>query len=75
MMVGAAVISETSVNFCHTTRRYNPTDSHLHARRREDLKSYLARRGFMCFLLSSFIHILGQYLRRRHVNSMEWSTS
>jgi hypothetical protein len=33
--------SETSVNFYQTTRSYNPDDSHLHSRRRENLKSYL----------------------------------
>jgi hypothetical protein len=33
--------SETSVNIYQTTRRYNPEDSHLHARRRENLKSCL----------------------------------
>jgi hypothetical protein len=30
LMMGAASISETSVNFYQTTRRYNPEDSHLH---------------------------------------------
>jgi hypothetical protein len=29
---------ETSVNFCQTTRRNNSEDSHLHTRRRENLK-------------------------------------
>jgi hypothetical protein len=38
---GAACTSETSVNFYQTTRCYNPEDSHLHTRRRENLKSYL----------------------------------
>jgi hypothetical protein len=33
--------SETSVNFYQTTRRNNPEDSHLHTRRRENIKSYL----------------------------------
>jgi hypothetical protein len=36
----AARTSETLVNFYQTTRRYNPEDSHLHTRRRENLKSY-----------------------------------
>jgi hypothetical protein len=40
-MMEASKTSETSVNFYHTTRRYNPEDSHLHTRRRENLKSYL----------------------------------
>jgi hypothetical protein len=37
--------SETSENFCQTTRRNNPKDSHLHIRRRENLKSH--RLGLM----------------------------
>jgi hypothetical protein len=40
-MMEAASSSETSVNFYQTTRRNNPEDSHLHARRRENLKSCL----------------------------------
>jgi hypothetical protein len=39
MMMGAASISETSVNSYQTTLRYNPEDSHLHTRCREDFKS------------------------------------
>jgi hypothetical protein len=39
-MMDAASTSETSVNFYETTRHYNPEDSHLHTRRRENLKSY-----------------------------------
>jgi hypothetical protein len=41
LMMAAASTSETSVNFYHTTRRYNPEDSHLHTPRRENLKSYI----------------------------------
>jgi hypothetical protein len=41
MMMEAAHTSETSVNFYQTTRRYNPEDSHLNSRRRENPKSYL----------------------------------
>jgi hypothetical protein len=37
----AASTPETLVNFYQTTRRYNPEDSHLHTRSRENLKSYL----------------------------------
>jgi hypothetical protein len=40
-MMGTASTSESSVNFYQTIRRYNPEDSHLHTRRRENLKSYL----------------------------------
>jgi hypothetical protein len=36
----AARTSKTLVNFYQTTRRYNPEDSHLPTRRRENLKSY-----------------------------------
>jgi hypothetical protein len=41
LMMEAASISKTFVNFYQTTRRYNPEDNHLHTRRRENLKSYL----------------------------------
>jgi hypothetical protein len=41
MMMEAASISKTSVNFYQTTRRSNPEDSHLLTRRRENLKSYV----------------------------------
>jgi hypothetical protein len=41
LMMEAASISETSVNFYQTTRRNNPEDSHLLARRRENLKSHI----------------------------------
>jgi hypothetical protein len=40
LMMEAASTSETLVNFYHTTRRYNPEDSHLRTHRRENLKSY-----------------------------------
>jgi hypothetical protein len=39
LMIEAASISETSANFYQTTRRNNPENSHLHTRRRENLKS------------------------------------
>jgi hypothetical protein len=39
-MIEAASTSETSANFSQTTRRNNPEDSHVHTRRRENLKSY-----------------------------------
>jgi hypothetical protein len=41
LMMEAASISETSVNFYQTTRRNNPEDSHLHTRRRKNQKSHL----------------------------------
>jgi hypothetical protein len=41
-MMEAARTSETLVNSYQTTRRYNSEeDSHLHTRRRENLKSYV----------------------------------
>jgi hypothetical protein len=36
--------SETMVNFFQTTRHNNPEDSHLHARRRENLKSHSTKK-------------------------------
>jgi hypothetical protein len=41
LMMEAVRISETSVNFNVTTRRYIPEDSKLHTCRREKLKSYI----------------------------------
>jgi hypothetical protein len=41
LMMEAASMSETSVNFYQTARPNNPEDSHLHTRRRENLKSHL----------------------------------
>jgi hypothetical protein len=41
LMMEAARISETLVNFYQTTRRYNPEDNHLRTHRRENLRSYL----------------------------------
>jgi hypothetical protein len=40
-MMEVASTSETSVNFYQTTRHNNPEGSHLHTRRRENLKSDL----------------------------------
>jgi hypothetical protein len=42
----AASTPETSVNFCQTTQHNNPEDSHLHIRRRENLKSNLIQEKF-----------------------------
>jgi hypothetical protein len=39
-MMEAVSTPETSVNFYQPAWRYNPEDSHLHIRRRENLKSY-----------------------------------
>jgi hypothetical protein len=40
-MIEAANTFETSVNLYQTTWRNNPEDSHLHTRRRENLKSHM----------------------------------
>jgi hypothetical protein len=40
LMMEAARTSETSVNFYQNALHYNPEDSHLHARRRGNLKSH-----------------------------------
>jgi hypothetical protein len=40
LMMEAVSVSETSVNFYQTTRRIISEDSHLHTRRRENLKSH-----------------------------------
>jgi hypothetical protein len=42
-MIETLRISETSVYFNETTRRYNPEGCHLHIRRRENLKSLLSQ--------------------------------
>jgi hypothetical protein len=41
LMLKPASTSEASVIFYQTTRRNNREDSHLHTRRRENLKSHL----------------------------------
>jgi hypothetical protein len=40
-LMEAASSTEMSVNFYQTTRLTIPEDSHLHTRRREDIKSHL----------------------------------
>jgi hypothetical protein len=49
LMMEAARTSEMLVNFYQTTRRYNPEDSHLHTRRRKNLKSYTQVLRFVYF--------------------------
>jgi hypothetical protein len=39
-MMAAASTSETSANFHQTTQHNIPEDSHIHSRRRENLKSH-----------------------------------
>jgi hypothetical protein len=43
LMMEAAITSKTSVNFCYTIRCNNPEVSHLHTRRRENLKAHLLK--------------------------------
>jgi hypothetical protein len=56
-MMEAASISETSVNFYQTTRRYNPEDSHFHNRRRENLKSYITEHGLTAITTLSHVFL------------------
>jgi hypothetical protein len=53
-MMGAASISETSVNFDQTARHNSPEDRHLHTRCRENLKSHLNVK----IVLEKFINVL-----------------
>jgi hypothetical protein len=46
VMIEAASTTETSVNVYQTTRCYNSEDSHLHTRRRENLKYYKTKIGY-----------------------------
>jgi hypothetical protein len=41
MKMEAVSTSETSVNFYQAARGNNPKDSHIHTRRRENLKSHI----------------------------------
>jgi hypothetical protein len=50
--------SETPVNFYHITRRYNPEDSHLHTRRRENLQSYLVKCCVFLAARTEFLNII-----------------
>jgi hypothetical protein len=40
LMMEVVGITETSVNVYQTTERNNPGDSHIHFRRRQNLKSH-----------------------------------
>jgi hypothetical protein len=55
LIMKEASTSETSVNFYQTTRHNNPQDSHLHPRRRENLKCHLVTIVLQLFLT---FHIL-----------------
>jgi hypothetical protein len=55
-MMEIASTSETSVNFYQTAWRYNPEDSLLYSRRRENLKScsYIRVLTFLSFFVVGF---------------------
>jgi hypothetical protein len=57
-MMEAASTSETSVNFYQATWRNNLEDSHLHTRRRENLKSHNPLQSK--YNTSQFPHTLAQ---------------
>jgi hypothetical protein len=46
-IIRAKIFHEKSVNFSQTTLRYNPEDSHIHTRRRENLKSHQSAAVFL----------------------------
>jgi hypothetical protein len=54
-MMETASISESSANFYQTTRRNNTEDSHLHTRRRENLKSRYFCLGLSIIMASRFV--------------------
>jgi hypothetical protein len=64
LMMEAVSTSVTSVYFYQATRRHNLEDSHLHTRRRENLKSYFARRDHMEFKNTDMMIILIMILRK-----------
>jgi hypothetical protein len=68
LMMEAARTSETLVNVCQTTRRHNPEDSHLHNRRRENLKSY--RVVFICSLFNDAVSG-SDYIASNNDNELE----
>jgi hypothetical protein len=62
-------VSEVLASIIQTTRLYNPEDSHLHTRRRENLKSVLKEIGCVD---ESYIHLDQDEVQRRTVlNSNE----
>jgi hypothetical protein len=57
LITETASASGTSVNVHQSTRRYNPDDSHLYSRRRENLKSHL----HLIMLLSGYEYKLWSF--------------
>jgi hypothetical protein len=73
LMMEAASTSETLVNFYQTTQCNNPEDSHLHTRRRENLKSHFTKKTAVAvvfvtrpnsysFMFSSFLYNISNAL-------------
>jgi hypothetical protein len=60
LMMEAASTSKTSVNLYQTTWRNTPEDSHLHARRRENLKcrDYGNNTSSLCIAVSDYLILL-----------------
>jgi hypothetical protein len=56
LVMEAASTSETSVNSYQTTRRNIPDDSHLHTRRRENLKLTNLKQVSLPMFLNLCIH-------------------
>jgi hypothetical protein len=67
----AASTSETFVNFYQTTRRYNPEDSHLHIRRRENLRSH----NFHNILVSTEYPVTFLKINQHHILMLAISTN
>jgi hypothetical protein len=58
LMMEAASTSETSVNFYQTIRRYNPVDSYLYTRCRENLNSYLGTKVVLWYLIFFWLAVI-----------------
>jgi hypothetical protein len=58
LMMEAPSTSETSANVYQTTRRNNPEDSHIHARRCENLKVYMQLGCFARHVAITVFYIL-----------------
>jgi hypothetical protein len=69
---------KANVNFYQTARRYNPEDSHIHTRRRENLKSYCTIVRSSVFLTNGvglpLYHII-IYVKKTILNSQYTSLS
>jgi hypothetical protein len=75
LMMEAARTSETSVHFYQTTRRYNPKDSHLHTRRRENLKSNFRPNLMYITELACFSGCFAGYLNVKTKTTAHWTAN